>query len=199
MAMNDGLSELFSKIDALLLKGRVILAIEGGSAGGKTTLGNILLQKYDCSLIHADDFFLPPEKRTAERLCEVGGNFDRERFYDEVVLPLTRGETVEYRPFLCSSSSFGEKRIIEPNRLTVVEGAYSAHQDLGRYYDILAFLDIDEDYQRKRILRRNTPDMAERFFGEWIPYENAYFSATEIKKRSDIIIPIKENEAKEDV
>ena len=36
-----------------------------------------------------DDFFLRPEQRTEERLKEVGGNVDRERFLEEVARPLT--------------------------------------------------------------------------------------------------------------
>ena len=81
---------------------------------------------------------------------------------------------------------------VQPKKLTVVEGAYSMHPAFGRYADLAVFLDIDPDYQKKRILKRNTPPFAERFFNEWIPLEHRYFEGTEIKKRSDMIIPINE-------
>ena len=47
----------------------LILAIEGMCASGKTTLANTFIDKY--TVIHIDDFFLPPEKKTKERflLC----------------------------------------------------------------------------------------------------------------------------------
>lgn len=50
---------------------RVTVAIEGGSASGKTTLAVLLTNIYDCKVFHMDDFFLRPEQRTAERLLET--------------------------------------------------------------------------------------------------------------------------------
>ena len=61
-------------------QGRVLLAIEGGSASGKTTLSQLLSRIYGCTVFHMDEFFLRPEQRTPERLAEPGGNVDRERF-----------------------------------------------------------------------------------------------------------------------
>ena len=48
-----------------------------------------------------DDFFLPFELRTAERLKEPGGNVHYERFIDEVVSKLSAGEPFEYGVFRC--------------------------------------------------------------------------------------------------
>lgn len=179
---------LFAAIDKHLACGRTVVAVEGGSASGKTTLADLLAQVYDCNVLHMDDFFLRPEQRTPARLSEVGGNFDRERFYDEIVVPLNKHQTVQYRPFDCQTQSLGERISIEPKRLTVVEGVYSTHPELGRYYDLSAFLHIDPAQQRARIQKRNTPALAERFFGEWIPKENAYFAQTRILERCDVLI-----------
>ncbi|MBQ2308773.1 MAG: hypothetical protein II373_04265, partial [Clostridia bacterium] len=71
---------LFESIDRLCReKSRVVVAIEGGSASGKSTLAEMLSEIYGCSLIHMDDFFLRPEQRSEQRLSEIGGNIDRER------------------------------------------------------------------------------------------------------------------------
>lgn len=66
----------------------LIIAIDGRSASGKTTLAKELNELFLSEVIHMDDFFLQPEQRTEERLSEVGGNVDRERFLREVALPL---------------------------------------------------------------------------------------------------------------
>ncbi|MBQ8758231.1 MAG: hypothetical protein IJZ20_00890, partial [Clostridia bacterium] len=76
---------LFAKLDGMLLTGNVRLAVEGGSASGKSTLGALLESVYDCTVFHMDDFFLRPEQRTPERFAEIGGNVDRERFLSEVL------------------------------------------------------------------------------------------------------------------
>ena len=175
---------IFSEIDKRLKNGPLVIAIEGGSASGKTTLAEMLSDIYGASVIHMDDFFLPPEKRTPERLSTVGGNIDSERFYDEVIIPLSKGEAVSYRPFDCSTGSLGEPITVAQSKLTVVEGVYSMHESFGEYYGLAVFLDIDEALQRERIKKRNTPAFAKRFFEEWIPLENAYFNKTGVKKRS---------------
>ena len=179
---------IFSKIDKLLAeKDSVIIAIEGGSASGKSTLAEILSDVYDCNVFHMDDFFLRPEQRTKERLMEIGGNIDRERFAEEILKPLTNGETVSYRPFDCSTQALGDCLTVTPKKLTVVEGVYSTHPSFERYYDLSIFLDIAPEHQKERILRRNSPQFAMRFFDEWIPLENKYFMHTEIKKRADVL------------
>ncbi len=181
---------LFDELDKRLAKGKVIASIEGGSASGKTTLGGLLKEIYGCTVFHMDDFFLRPEQRTPERFAEAGGNVDWERFLSEVLKPLSRGETVRYRRFDCSSMSLAEAERISPEKLVIVEGAYSMHPKLAAYYDFAVFLDITPKLQRERILHRNSAEKAQRFFDEWIPLERVYFEETGARARCDMVVPI---------
>ena len=185
---------IFTEIDKLTLKSTkpVVVALEGGSASGKTTLANMLEKVYGCTVFHMDDFFLRPEQRTPERFAEIGGNVDRERFEEEVLCPLRKNEAVCYRRFDCHTQTLGEPTSLTPAKLTIIEGVYSTHPAFLHYYDLSVFLDIDPEYQRKRILLRNAPPFADRFFNEWIPLENRYFDGTNIKERSDLILSIQE-------
>lgn len=180
--------QLFAALEQRLSEGTVILAVEGGSAAGKTTLGNLLCERYGGSLFHMDDFFLRPEQRTPERFAEPGGNVDRERFLTEVLQPRSKGETVVYRPFSCSTFTLGEPVTVPFARLTVVEGAYSMHPMLCSYYDFSVFLEVSGQVQRERILKRNSPEQAEQFFNRWIPLEQQYFEALNIKEQCDMVI-----------
>lgn len=188
--MEEICKELLTRIDALLLTGNVHLAIDGGSASGKTTLSKLLSEKYDCTVFHMDDFFLRPEQRTPERYAQIGGNVDRERFLKEILQPLDRGEAVYYRPFDCGKMAVGEGKRIEPKGLVITEGAYSMHPQLAGYYDLSVFLEVSTELQRQRILRRNGPEKAKQFFEKWIPLENAYFSGTDIRNRCDLTIRV---------
>ena len=181
---------LFCEIDKALGKGSVTLAIDGGAASGKTTLAQILQEVYGCSVIHVDDYFLRPEQRTLERLSEIGGNFDRERFTEEVILPLSRGEDVHVRPFDCSTGTVGDGVTVEKKPLTVIEGAYSMHPELCEHYTLSVFLDVSPELQRERIECRNSPEMACRFFSEWIPKERAYFDKFDIQKTCTLTVSV---------
>jgi uridine kinase len=189
-----GLLPLLAEIDKRLNKGSVIMAIEGGSASGKSTLADTLQSIYGCNVFHTDDFFLRPEQRTPERLNEVGGNLDRERFLDEVLIPLREGKDVNYRKFNCTSMKIEDEITFEPSKLTVVEGAYSMHPELREYYDSSVFLDVDSKVQRERILQRNSGSMAQRFFDEWIPLEEVYFSEMNIKEHCNMVIHFNEKD-----
>ena len=64
------------------------------------------------------------------------------------------------------------------------------HPELAEYYDFSVFLDISEELQRARIQKRNSPAMAQRFFDEWIPLEQIYFSGFDIKDRCGLVLHI---------
>ncbi len=180
---------LFVAVDRKLAAGqRVLLAIEGGSAAGKSTLAQLLNHVYDCAVAHMDDFFLRPGQRTRERLEEAGGNVDRERFLQEVLLPLRRGETVAYRRFDCSVQEIQAPVPLRPTQLTVVEGAYSMHPDLREHYDLSLFLKVRPELQRERIRGRNSPELQKRFFEEWIPMEERYFAAMGVEAACDLAL-----------
>ncbi len=175
--MDNDTQLLKSKIDELLTrKPQVIVAIDGCSGAGKSSLAKELSEYYDCNVLHMDDFFLRPEQRTAKRLLEPGGNVDYERFETEVIIPLLREEMFAYRAYDCKTGCFKDSVSIYPKKLTIIEGTYSLHPRYAKYMDMQVFLKIDESLQRARIKQRN-PDKYERFIHEWIPLEQLYFDA----------------------
>ncbi|MBE6649134.1 MAG: uridine kinase [Ruminococcaceae bacterium] len=186
-----GYLPLFEELNFLqLTEEKIIIAIEGGSASGKSTLAGTLQKLYGCAVFHIDDFFLQPHQRTKERLEEVGGNFDRERFEKEVLIPLSKKESVLYIKYDCKTKELLPAEEIVPTKITVIEGAYCMHPSLRKYYTISVFLDISEDTQKKRIHKRNSEELQKRFFEEWIPMENRYFKEFDIKNSCDIIVKV---------
>lgn len=184
-----GLVQLFARIDGLLPPtGPVLIAIDGNSAAGKTSLAALIQKAYDANVFHMDDFFLPLPLKTKERLQEPGGNVHYERFSEEVISGLISGRAFRYRPFSCSRQELGEAVLVQPRQVNVVEGAYSMHPALIDRYCLKVFLAIDPQEQSRRILKRNGPVLHKRFLSEWIPLENKYFAELKIKEQCDIVL-----------
>lgn len=152
----------------------LVMAIDGRSAAGKTTLAEALSQCLDAPVVHMDDFYLPFSARTPQRLAQPGGNFDLERFLDEVYGPLSRSEAFSYGVFDCSVGGIPARRHIPRADITIVEGAYSMHPQLRRLYSLRIFCDIRPEEQLRRLSLRETPEAFETFVQRWIPLEELY-------------------------
>ena len=180
--------QLFVRIEELLAaQDSVTVAIDGNSGSGKTTLAALIGEVYDCNVFPMDHFFLPPHMKTAVRLREPGGNVDRERFLRDIIGGIRSGASFSYRPYDCKSQTMGEAVQVCPKRLNIVEGCYSMHPSLRGSYDLKVFMQISVHRQKRRILKRNGAFMLNRYIREWIPLENAYFDAFDIRSSCDLV------------
>lgn len=186
--------ELFCKIDRLMELGdRVTVAIDGNSGAGKSCLSELLGQVYDCNIIHMDHFFLPPGLKTPQRLAEIGGNVDYERFCEEVLKPLTGGCDFAYHIYDCTACALTELIPVPKKRLNIIEGCYSMHPKFIDSYDLKVFLQINPSLQSRRILKRSGKALHKRFMNEWIPMENQYFEKMKIAQLCDLAFSVHED------
>lgn len=180
---------IFGKIEELLAadtEKTVLIAVDGKSGSGKSTLAGEIQKAFGGNVFHMDDFFLRPGQRTEERLSEIGGNVDYERFR-KVLQQIATGGAVDYQAYDCKTQCLRETVSIRHERLNIVEGSYSLHPFFGDIYDLKIVLDIDGKIQRERIGKRNGEVMLRRFEEEWIPKENAYLEAFHIYREADIL------------
>lgn len=190
---------LFEAIDKLIReKEHVIIAIDGKCGSGKSTLANILSEVYSSNIIHMDDFYLPLDLRTKERLNEPGGNVHYERFASQILPALSDlkqkvpGNNCKftdhtYQIFDCHTMDYKEKPgIIADRPLTIVEGSYSLRPELIGAYDLKVFLDISLRTQKERLLARNGEEAFKNFESKWIPMELKYFDEYDIKNCCDL-------------
>lgn len=179
---------VFEKIEELIsTKKRIVIAIDGMCASGKTTLANEIQEQFGGTVISADSFFLPFEMRTPQRLNEAGGNFHRERFFAEVISNLKKNE-FEYGVFDCAVGDITKTISVNEHRLLIIEGSYCMHPWLNADYDLKIFTLTDEKTQLKRIEKRNGSAALENFRNKWIPFENKYFEAYNIRGNSHIVL-----------
>lgn len=179
------LNPLMNKIECMLqTKQQVIVVLDGFAASGKTTASEYLSEYFGAEVVHMDDFFLPFDLRTKERMAQPAGNIHFERLTEQICEPLSRGEAYAYTAFDCRTGTYKESRIKEPGAVTIFEGAYSMYP--GRIpYDISAFFRCREEVQYERVLRRNGPEKLEAFKNRFIPMEHKYFAAFQIPESAE--------------
>ena len=165
-----------------------VIAIDGRAASGKSTLAEQLSELLGADVIHMDDFFLPTELRSEERLTEPGGNVHYERFCEEVLPYLNSPEVFSYRIFDCSRMDYNGARGISNTQIRIVEGSYSHHPKFGKYADLFVFSDVDAEEQLRRIRVRNGEEKAQIFAKKWIPMEERYFAAFGTKTHAGAVV-----------
>lgn len=177
---------VFERIEEVLQRAgdrTVRIAIDGMCASGKTTLAEVLRQRYDCNVFHMDDFFLRPEQRTPERYAEPGGNVDRERFQEEVLNHLDDRAGFSYQLYSCAKQALDAWVPVQYHQLNIIEGAYSLHPAFGDIYDLRFYYGIDPQEQLDRILERNGEEKLKMFIERWIPMENRYLETFHIPEK----------------
>ena len=185
----DPLDALLRALTPLTKLGRpAVAAVDGRCGSGKSTLSALAARKLGCPLFHMDDFFLPPELRTPERLAQPGGNVHYERVEAELLRPLRAGGKASFRPFDCQTLGYRPPVEASVTGLAILEGSYALHPALRRYYDYTVFLTCSPEEQRRRLLNREGQERMPNFLRRWIPLEEAYFQGTGLPAGCDLVL-----------
>ncbi len=189
----DTVSQIYKRIDELLREKTIcIVAIDGRCGSGKTTFAKQIAKHYDTNLFQMDDFYLPFEMQTEQRLELAGGHMDHERFFLEVIDPLLAQKPFDYRAFDCQKQDYKQKTQILPKKFNIIEGSYAMHPNLSGMYDLKVFMSVNVHKQMQRIEQRSGDVKAIRFKNLWIPMEEKYFEEFNIEKQCDFVIDTSE-------
>lgn len=169
-------------------KRRIVIAVDGRCTSGKTTFARNLSELTGIPVMHMDDFFLRTEQRTPERYAEPGGNVDRERLMEEVLIPFGEGKEIRYRKFIRGIMSLSEPYSFPYENAMILEGSYSCHPELQKYSDLKIFMDIASEKQLDRVRARDGEEKVQEFREKWIPLEEKYFEAFDIREICDYVI-----------
>ena len=166
------IKELLEQLHSLK---HALVIIDGPCGSGKTTLADQLLNQCpEYTLVHMDDYYIPFQEKTAERLSIPGGNADVSRLLSEVIRPWIHGTHCLVRPYRAHSDTFLSSYEIPAHGNILLEGSYSGLPCISSHAALKLFLQVDPVTQRDRLYRRN-PETYPLFLEKWIPLENFYF------------------------
>src|SRR4051812_36624804 len=168
----------------------VVVALDGMSAAGKSTLAEALRVRLDAALVHADDFYrdLPEEER--RRLSPAEGvmfYFDWERMRDEAIQRLAQGKSASFRCFDWADGEGlqTEPISVEPRPIVIVEGVYTGRPELRPLVDLAVLIETTSDERKRRRRSRHDPSEWE---ARWDAAERYYFSTVCPPESFDLVV-----------
>jgi uridine kinase len=173
----------------------ILVAFDGHSDAGKSTLAAAVADRMDAAVVHADDFYRDmPEGDRIELTPAQGVDryFDWERLRREAVLPLAQGMRARYRRFDWETGhGFTGEIAVEAREVVLVEGVYSARPEFEDLLALKVLVEVAEStreqrrQQRARTVSRDDPV---GWDARWHAAEWHYFHAIRPRGTFDLIV-----------
>jgi para-aminobenzoate synthetase len=178
-----------------------VVAIDGRSGAGKSTVARILAEALEAACIPCDDFFAADvsaagwDARTpAERAADA---LDWRRLRREVLEPLRAGRVARWAAFdfvagARSDGSYGMRTIQTeqaPRPVVLLDGAYSSRPELADLLDCTILVEAPAPVRRARLAAREQPDFLAAWDARWGAAEEYYF--TRIRPPADFEIVLR--------
>lgn len=177
-----------------------LIAIDGGSGSGKTTVAKFAAELLGAVLVPGDDFFAADITtdewlRRSPRL-RASDCIDWRKLRREALEPLLCRTAARWRCFDWAHSmnadgtynwldSFEER---SPADLILLEGTYSCRPELSDLIDFSVLVDVPVNVRHNRLTHRATPDWLEMWHKRWDDAERYYFESVRPPHRFDFVV-----------
>jgi para-aminobenzoate synthetase len=195
---------IFQEVERLRTKVRrpIVVALDGGSGAGKTTIAERLMRLTKIALVPLDDFYqtVIPESEWPHRTVEqrLNGAFDWSRVRSESLEPLRAGRPGRWHAFdftrgLGTEGTYSlnkEMTEVPPAPTILVEGAYSASPPLRDLIDLAVLIDVQPTTRHLRtVARGDDNEFLANWHSIWDQVETYYFQQVCPPKYYDLVIP----------
>ncbi|MEU2118379.1 hypothetical protein ABZ567_22700 [Streptomyces sp. NPDC016459] len=154
-----------------------LIGVDGHAGSGKSTLATRLSAALgDAPVLHLDDL------ATHEELFAWDG-----RLREQVIGPLSRGETASYRPYDWRLRRFGEERALAPAPVVLVEGVGAGRQVVRPFLAWLLWMERGPEESWARGRHRDGPEQA-AFWDGWTVAETRHFTEDPSRPHADTLV-----------
>lgn len=190
------IERVLSTIAALLrdVDRPVLVALDGRSGAGKSSIAATIAQRLEGVAITADDFWVGgsnDEWDTRSPREKSNLAIDWRRLRAEVLEPLFAGQVAAWHPFDWKSGHGLSPDVIhsEPRRLIVLDGAYSTRPELQDIIDLSILVEVPDDTDRReRLLSREGEEYMRDWHVRWGVAEDYYFSHVTPRSSFNVIL-----------
>lgn len=175
-------------------KDPLVVALDGRSGTGKSTLAASITTLIDSEVIESDLFYaggtdanwtaLTPVER-ADRVI------DWRRLRTEVLVPLASGRHASWRPFDFAAGFGLAKQAIthQPTGLVIIDGAYSSRPELEDLVDFTVLVTMPDDTaRRRRLIAREGAEYMAAWHQMWDAAEQHYFTKVRPPSSFDLVV-----------
>lgn len=185
-----------------LLKGKnpVLVALDGRSGAGKSTIAQEIASRVEASIVVSDDFYSGGNDDAWSGLSaseKVEKVIDWQGMRAQVLEPLLANKPASWHPldFQPEIGCIGwkeEKVTLQPAPVILVDGVYSARPELSDLVDLAVLVEADDAVRRKRLVLREGQGFMQRWHRLWDSAEEYYFAQICPRSSFDLIVRIEE-------
>lgn len=178
----------------------LVVAVDGRSGAGKSTIATQLAAVMPATVIPTDDFFAAEltaadwnARSPSERARDA---IDWRRLRRLVLEPLRAGRAAIWHPFDFAageredgSYAFASESVRrEPAPLIILDGAYSSRPELADLVNCVILVDAPIATRRERLALREAPAFLEVWHTRWDAAEDSYFTKVRPRESFDIVV-----------
>jgi uridine kinase len=170
----------------------LLVALDGRSAVGKSTLAQQVAGRTAALLIDGDDFYRGGDDaywhaRSPAEKVDLAIDWRRQR---ALLTKLRRGEAARWRPYdwEVDDGRLGAEVKVVPAAVVILDGAYSARPELAGLFALRALLDVPREVRRERLLRREGERYRAEWEARWGEAEDLYFERLMPPESFDVVL-----------
>lgn len=179
-------------------RGPFVVALDGGSGAGKSTVAASVAAELQASVVQTDDFFSSYRSGAEWDACtaveKAALAMDWRRLRAEALEPLRAGRDASWHPFdyaaydYATGSGLATEEVIRPpTKVIILDGIYSCRPELDDLVDLSVLVEAPSVVRRERHNEREATAEAE-WHNRWDEAEAYYFAHVRPPESYDLIV-----------